>query len=153
MGGCIVADEHYHGDLQWWTDCFIPEAQKRRFGMLPRQARGRRCVLDVCQRTAAQAVRVPLSICLSSWCVKMLTDQQSVRGCSGPTGINEAGCFHVIDGNVTSKVCLCKRNYCNAASSGRVTSLVTMLIASITTTTDTLWSTGSISEIDVIFYR
>lgn len=68
---------------------------------------------------------------LSSWCVKMLTGQLSVRGCSGPTGINKAGCFHVIDANVTSKVCLCKRDYCNVASR-HVTTLMTMMITTTT---------------------
>lgn len=54
---------------------------------------------------------------LSTWCVNAVTGPVSVRGCSGPTGVNRAGCFHVVDPklNDTSKVCLCNRNYCNRA--------------------------------------
>lgn len=54
---------------------------------------------------------------LSAWCANVLTGQLSVRGCSGPTGVNRAGCFHVVDrDNATSRVCLCKRDYCNATA-------------------------------------
>lgn len=58
---------------------------------------------------------------LSAWCVNVVTGMMSVRGCSGPSGVNRAGCFHVTnpEGNATSKVCLCKRDYCNAATFGR----------------------------------
>ncbi|XP_025193952.1 uncharacterized protein LOC112593664 [Melanaphis sacchari] len=57
---------------------------------------------------------------LSAWCVNVATGMLSVRGCSGPTGVNRAGCFHVTDPelNATSMVCLCKRDYCNAAVAG-----------------------------------
>ncbi|KAL4113497.1 hypothetical protein QTP88_017109 [Uroleucon formosanum] len=57
---------------------------------------------------------------LSAWCVNVITGMLSVRGCSGPTGINRAGCFHVTnpERNATSKVCLCKRDYCNATVAG-----------------------------------
>lgn len=55
---------------------------------------------------------------LSTWCVNVATGLQSIRGCSGPSGVNRAGCFHVTDPdhNATSKVCLCKRDYCNTAA-------------------------------------
>lgn len=58
---------------------------------------------------------------LSAWCVNVVTGQLSVRGCSGPAGVNQAGCFRVIDPeqNVTSKVCLCNRDYCNVAGTSR----------------------------------
>lgn len=54
---------------------------------------------------------------LSAWCVTKTTGELSIRGCSGPTGVNKAGCFHVTDQqNVVSKVCLCNRDYCNTAA-------------------------------------
>lgn len=64
---------------------------------------------------------------LSTWCVNVVTGRLSVRGCSGPAGVNRAGCFHVTDPErkgVTSKVCLCNRNYCNTASTLRRTTFV-----------------------------
>lgn len=69
---------------------------------------------------------------LSAWCVSVLTGELSVRGCSGPTGINRAGCFHVDnpDRNVTSKVCLCNSDYCNTATTaGRTVPPLLALIA------------------------
>ncbi|CAH1721946.1 unnamed protein product [Aphis gossypii] len=59
---------------------------------------------------------------LSAWCVNVATGPLSVRGCSGPTGVNRAGCFHVTgpEQNVTSKVCLCKGDLCNGAAGGPV---------------------------------
>lgn len=58
---------------------------------------------------------------LSAWCVNMVTGQMSVRGCSGPASVNQAGCFRLTDPqqNVTSKVCLCNRNYCNVADTSQ----------------------------------
>lgn len=69
---------------------------------------------------------------LSTWCVNVLTGRLSVRGCSGPTGVNRAGCFHVTDPglNATSKVCLCKRDLCNdaAAATGPTVALSLTLL-------------------------
>lgn len=61
---------------------------------------------------------------LSTWCVNVITGQLSDRGCSGPSGVNRAGCFDVVNAqrNVTSTVCLCNRSYCNRASSSTSTS-------------------------------
>ncbi|KAF0772599.1 Uncharacterized protein FWK35_00006408 [Aphis craccivora] len=59
---------------------------------------------------------------LSAWCVNVATGPLSVRGCSGPTGVNRAGCFHVTgpEQNDTSKVCLCKGDLCNGEAGGPV---------------------------------
>lgn len=61
---------------------------------------------------------------LSAYCVNTLTGSRSVRGCSAATGVNKAGCFKVVDDRtrVTSAVCLCKRNLCNAATAAAAAS-------------------------------
>jgi len=69
---------------------------------------------------------------LSAWCANVLTGQLSVRGCSGPTGVNRAGCFRVVTDdreNATSRVCLCKRDYCNAAAAGVSSTAAGWLVA------------------------
>jgi len=70
---------------------------------------------------------------LSAWCVNVLTGRLSVRGCSGPTGVNRAGCFHVVDTvqNVTSKVCLCKRDYCNGGPVARPSTIAAVVAVAV----------------------
>lgn len=72
---------------------------------------------------------------LSAWCVNVMTDKHTVRGCSGPSGINKAGCFHVVNEKKTvSKVCLCKKELCNAATGPAATwSQLAFVVVSITT--------------------
>lgn len=91
---------------------------------------------------------------LSAWCVNVATGRLSERGCSGPTGVNRAGCFHVTnaDRNVTSEVCLCKRDYCNAAAAAAGPTGTTSLLAAAAMATAVRWMMMD-GAVLAIYYR